>query len=203
MDKQPRSRAERRAGSGVAGNARLTAANAAVLLVLLAAEGFTVLGVRRMLVPHVFIGMVLIPPILLKVASTGWRFIRYYGGSLAYRRKGPPPLPLRLLGPVVVVLTLVLLGSGAALLLAGPGAIPLLLKVHKASFVLWFGAMLIHVLGHIREVASLAPRDWLRRSRRDVTGASARQWLIAASLAAGAILGAVYVGRADLWMAAR
>jgi hypothetical protein len=53
----------------------------------------------------------------------------------------------------------------------GPSWLPLLLKVHKASFVLWFGAMTIHVLGHLGEVFRLAPRDWLRRTRRDVTGA--------------------------------
>ncbi len=43
----------------MAGNARLTAANAAVLLVLLAAEGVTILRVRQLLSPHVFIGVVL------------------------------------------------------------------------------------------------------------------------------------------------
>jgi hypothetical protein len=43
------SRAARRADAGVEGNARLTAVNAALLLVLLAAEGVTILGVRRML----------------------------------------------------------------------------------------------------------------------------------------------------------
>jgi hypothetical protein len=63
-------RAERRADAGVAANARLTASNAAVLLVLLAIEGVTVLRVRALLAPHVFIGVVLIPPVLLKVAST-------------------------------------------------------------------------------------------------------------------------------------
>ena len=42
---------------------------------------------------HMFIGMVLIPPVLLKLASTGYRFVRYYTGSQAYRAKGPPPLP--------------------------------------------------------------------------------------------------------------
>ena len=82
-----RRRAERRADAAVAGNARLTAANAAVLLVLLAAEGVTILRVRQLLSPHVFIGVVLIPPVLLKVASTTWRFARYYTGAPAYRRK--------------------------------------------------------------------------------------------------------------------
>ena len=81
----------RRADAGVAGNARLTAANAAVLLVLLvllAAEGVTILRVHRLLLPHVFIGVVLIPPVLLKVASTTWRFARYYSGAPAYWRRG-------------------------------------------------------------------------------------------------------------------
>ena len=133
----------------MAANARLTATNAAVLLVLLAAEGVTILRVRQLISPHVFIGMVLIPPVLVKVASTAWRFARYYRGAPAYRRKGPPPVVLRLLGPVVVILTLVLLASGVALLLVSRSWLPLLLKVHKASFVLWFGAMTIHVLGHL------------------------------------------------------
>jgi hypothetical protein len=200
---QPARRAERRADAGVAANARLTASNAVVLLVLLAAEGVTILRVRELLTPHVFIGMVLIPPVLLKVASTGWRFARYYRGTPAYRRKGPPPLLLRLLGPVVVILTVVLLASGVGLLLVGPSWLPLLLKVHKAGFVLWFGAMTIHVLGHLAEVFRLAPRDWLRRTRRDVTGAAPRQWLIAASLVAGAMLGFLLLSHVGHWLAVR
>ena len=134
-ERRPAPRAERRADAGVAANARLTASNAVVLLVLLAAEGVTILRVRDLLTPHVFIGMVLVPPVLLKAASTGWRFARYYRGAPAYRRKGPPPLLLRLLGPAVVILTVVLLASGVGLLLVGSSWLPLLLKVHKASFV--------------------------------------------------------------------
>jgi hypothetical protein len=113
--------------------------------------------VRQLLSPHVFIGVVLIPPVLLKVAGTTWRFARYYHGAPAYRRKGAPPLVLRLLGPVVVILTLMLLASGVALLLVGRSWLPLLLKVHKASFLLWFGAMTIHVLGHMGEVFPAGP----------------------------------------------
>ena len=183
----------------MAGNARLTAANAAVLLVLLAAEGVTVLRVRQLLSPHVFIGVVLIPPVLVKVASTTWRFARYYTGVPAYRRKGPPPVLLRLLGPVVVILTLVLLFSGVGLLLVSRPWLPLLLKVHKASFVLWFCAMSVHVLAHLGEVFRLAPRDWLRRTRREVSGAGTRQWLIAASLVAGVLLGFLLLGHVGHW----
>ena len=182
-------------------NARLTASNAAVLLVLLAAEGLTILRVRHLVSPHVFIGMMLIPPVLIKIGSTGYRFARYYLGAPAYRRKGPPSALLRLLGPAVVILTALLLASGIALLLASPAWSPRLLFVHRASFVLWFFVMTVHVLGHLAEVASLAPRDWLRRTRRDIRGAGGRQWLIAASLVAGALLGLAMLGRVGPWLA--
>lgn len=192
---------ERRADTGVKGNARLTSTNAALLLVLLAAEGVTILRVRQLVSPHVFIGMLLIPPILLKVGSTGYRFARYYLGAPAYRRKGPPPVLLRLLGPVVVLLTLAVFATGVGLLLLPASWSGQLLFLHKASFVLWFCAMTVHVLGHLIEVARLAPRDWLRRTRRDVSGASGRQWLITASLVAGVLLGLVMLGRIGPWLA--
>lgn len=192
---------ERRADDGVRANARLTASNAAVLLVLLAAEGVTILRVRQLVSPHVFIGMLLVPPVLVKMGSTGYRFARYYLGAPAYRRKGPPPVLLRLLGPVVAILTVMVLASGVALLLAPSSWSVQLLFVHKASFVLWFCAMAVHVLGHLAEVARLAPRDWLRRTRRDVSGAGGRQWLIAASLVAGILLGLAMLGRIAPWLA--
>ena len=188
------------ADRGVEANARLTAAAAVVLFVLLALEGFTILGVRQLLTPHVFIGMLLIPPVIVKIASTSYRFARYYLGDPVYRRKGPPPLLLRLLGPLVVVLTLVVLASGVALLLAPASFRQALLFVHKASFVLWFVAMAIHVLGHLVETARIAPLDWARRTRRQVRGASARLWILAASLAVGVLLGSLVVGQVGPWL---
>ena len=182
--------------AGVESNARLTGATAAVLLALLAVEGVTVLRVGPLLRWHVFIGMLLVPPVLLKIGSTTWRFARYYLGSPAYRRKGPPPLLLRLLGPAVVILTVVLLASGIALVLAPHSLRHSLLFVHKASFVLWFGALTLHVLGHLLDTARLAPLDWVRRTRRDVAGATARQWALAASLVLGAGLGALMLAPA-------
>jgi hypothetical protein len=76
--------------NGPEGNARLTGGTGAVLVVLLAAEGVTILRIRGLLTAHVFIGLVLVPPVLLKTGSTLWRFARYYLGDPAFRRKGPP-----------------------------------------------------------------------------------------------------------------
>jgi hypothetical protein len=187
----------------VEANARLTASTAAALLVLLAAEGFTILGVGRLLTPHVFIGMLLVPLVLLKVGSTLWKFGKYYLGSPAYRQKGPPLLPLRLLGPFVIVLTLAVFASGIALLLGPVSWRSSMSLLHKATFVLWFGAMALHVLGHLLDTARLAPRDYLRRTRRQVDGAGARQWALVCSLVAGLLLAVVVVPKVGPWLDGR
>lgn len=188
-------RAQRRADAGVEANARLTGTTAAILLVLLAAEGATLVSVRRLLTPHVFIGMLLIPPIAVKIGSTLWRFARYYRGDTAYRRKGPPHWILRLLGPFVTVLTVALFASGILVLVGPPSLHNQAFFVHKVSFILWFGALTIHVLGHVRDTFRLTRLDLVRRSRRLIRGAGARQGLLAASLAVGVVIAFATVGQ--------
>ena len=187
---------------GPEGNARLTGATAALLLVLLAAEGLTVLQVRSLLTPHVAIGMVLIPFVAVKIASTGWRMVRYYQGDATYRARGAPPLLLRLLGPFVVLLTVLLFASGVALLLLPHSSFRAqLFFVHKASFVLWFGAMAIHVLGHLVETGRLAPADLAARTRRQVRGAGLRLWVQAGALVVGVLLAVVTMPAVGTWLA--
>ena len=67
------------------GNEILTSATAVVLTLLLIAEGVTIVLIGDLLSAHMFIGMALIPPVLLKLGSTGYRFARYYT-----RRPGLP-----------------------------------------------------------------------------------------------------------------
>lgn len=188
---------------GVEGNARLTGTTAAVLLVLLAVEGLTLVRIstRPMLTAHIVVGMVLVPPVLVKVGSTSWRFVRYYTGHPAYRRRGAPAPLLRVLGPALVLLTAVLFASGILLVLLNGQVRTTLLLVHKASFVLWFVVMVVHVLGHVVETSHLAPRDFVARTRRQVRGASLRVWLVAASLALGVVLGAAIEPRIAPWLA--
>lgn len=194
-------RAAQAADTGVEGNARLTGSNSALLLALLAVEGATILSIRSLLGPHVFVGMLLIPPVALKVGSTVYRFLRYYQGAPPYRRKGPPPWALRLLGPAVVVLTVTVLASGVGLMLVAEPWRHRLLALHKVSFVLWFGAMTIHVLGHLTDTARLAPRDWISTAGRRLSGAGARRWTLVASVLIGALLGAWFLGRVGGYLA--
>ena len=63
---------------------------AAVLLILLAVECYTILRIGRLLTLHVFLGMLLLGPVTLKAASVLYRFARYYTRSEPYRRKGRP-----------------------------------------------------------------------------------------------------------------
>src|ERR1700751_6316699 len=63
------------------GNERLTSSTGLVLLVLLLVETLTTLALRTYLDVHLFLGLVLLPPVALKLASTGWRFARYYTRS--------------------------------------------------------------------------------------------------------------------------
>lgn len=144
---------------GPAGNTRLTAATGMVLLVLLAVEGVTILSVRQMLTLHVVVGSLLLGPVLLKSGSTMYRFARYYTGAAPYRRKGPPPGVLRAIGPLVILSTLALLGTGIALILVGPSGSGLLLTAHQTSFWVWVALMTVHVLGHVWEAAVLSWRE--------------------------------------------
>ena len=173
---------------GVDGNERLTAMVAALLLVLLFLVGLTVPVANAQTRLHVFLGVVVIPPVLLKVASTTWRFIRYYSGNYSYRRKGPPQPLLRLLGPIIVLLTLVMLFSGVGLVIVAPTSMHAQLsQIHHASFFLWFVVTSVHVLAHLKETATYAPRDLLRRTRRHVRGARRRALVTLMSVGVGVV----------------
>jgi hypothetical protein len=182
---------------GIEGNARLTATTAVVLIVLLAIEGVTILFIRPLLSLHMFVGVMLIPPVALKLASTSWRFFRYYAGSATYRQKGPPPLLLRLLvAPAVILSTLFLFGTGVALLAIGPGD-GIVVGLHKTSFVVWLVAVGVHVLAHIRALPRDASNDWRRATR--FPAAAVRFGLVAAALFVGAGAAAATLHLAHPW----
>ena len=175
---------------GSDGNERLTGRVAAILLVLLAAEGATLIAIRQLLLPHVFLGFLLIPPVALKLASVAWRMTSYYRQRPDYARRGPPAWPLRyVVGPVAVLSTFSLFATGVAIVLSGRRG--MLVGLHKASFIVWFGAMSIHVLAHIAKVPGLL-RDRL-------PGSGLRLALVAGVLVAGIVLAVATIPVADHW----
>jgi hypothetical protein len=191
-----------RMSGGVEGNERLTAATAVVLVVLLAALGVTILSIGPLVWWHVLLGMLLIPPVLLKLGSTGWRFVRYYGGEREYVRRGPPLWPLRLMAPLVVAATAAVFGTGVTLLVTGPHG-GFVVGLHKASFVVWLVVTAIHVLAHLRSIPGLVAADWRRKpipSEGRVPGALWRRLLLAATVVAGAVLAVATVRYAQPWV---
>jgi hypothetical protein len=193
-----RERPPTRSSGGAVGNERLTASTATVLLVLLAVEGATIPFLHRLLPVHIFVGMLLIPPVALKLGSTGWRFLRYYLRSRPYLLKGPPaPLLRFVVAPGVVASTLVLFATGVALLVVGPGG-GIVLGLHKASFVVWFITMGVHVLAHVLKLPALTVADFRRGGR--LGGARARALLLLGSLAAGVVLAAATYPSAHAWL---
>ena len=60
------------------------------------------------------------------------------------------------------------------------------LTAHKASFVIWLGAMAIHVLGHLERAPALALRDLFNRPR--VRGRLTRHAVTLGSVLMGLVL---------------
>ncbi|MGN6276514.1 MAG: hypothetical protein ACTHNP_11400 [Solirubrobacterales bacterium] len=191
---------QRRSFGGVAGNEILTCAVAAVLTFLLLAEGVTLLRLGPLLVPHMFIGLVLVPLVLLKLASTGYRFVRYYAHTPAYREKGPPLLPLRLMAPVLVAATLGVFVTGVVLLVLGHKSDTLLL-LHKVSFILWGVVFGTHFLAYLPRMLRSLRADWSARRRRAIGGAGVRATLVASALGAGVALALALLPTIDSWQA--
>jgi hypothetical protein len=174
---------------GSAGNEQLTAVVATVLLVLLAIEGATLLRIGALLTVHSFVGMLLLPVVALKLASTGWRMLRYYRHGEEYVRRGPPHILLRaLVAPVIVASTLALFATGVALL-ALDRAGGTIEALHKASFIVWFGATTLHVLAHVLELP--------RVLRRRIPGAALRVGLVLCTVGAGAVIAVATLPGAD------
>ena len=195
---KPRHRLRADNTGGAAGNERLTALTGAVLLVLFAAEGVTILRLRELLTLHFFLGMLLLGPVALKIGSTSYRFARYYTGTLPYVRKGPPAPLLRLLGPLVMVTSVAVLGTGVVLAITGPQDGPWLF-LHKASFVLWFAVMTIHVLWYAPRLPRLLSNGAADRTARVLAGTRTRFLLLAAALSGGLVLAVLTFRLSGRW----
>ncbi|MDA8291980.1 MAG: hypothetical protein M0Z33_09930, partial [Actinomycetota bacterium] len=175
---------------GAGANERITAAAAAALFVLIFVEGLTLLRIGSLMAMHTIIGLVLVPPVLVKLASTGWRFFRYYTGHPDYVRKGPPQAFLRALAPFLVLTTLVLFASGIALVAVHRpnGWIDV---VHRYDFVAWFFILAAHVLAYMWQVPGTVRRDVSRQrpyQRASPRGRIVRVWLVLGSVVAGVAL---------------
>jgi hypothetical protein len=191
---------------GPAGNARLTAWAGLLLLVLFVVECVTLLGLRQMITVHILVGTVLVPLVLLKTGTTGWRIVRYYTHDRLYLAAGPPPLLIRLLGPLVVLTGLAVLGTGLALVPLGDSSFNALftaagqridpLTLHKAAFVAWLVVTGAHTLVRLVPATMLVAG---RTSRSAVDGGRSRMAVLAVTLVVGAVAAVLVLQASDNW----
>ncbi len=185
---------------GASGNERLTAMTGAVLLLLLAVEGVTIVFKRELLTLHFFFGMLLVGPLVLKIGSTGYRFVRYYAGSAPYVRRGPPALLLRLLGPIVIATSAGVIGvrhragddrpAGAAMDPDTQGDVHPLVRSHVGARAL------------VRAAAAETAAGGFTRARpvSTILAGAGRRWLLLASaLAVGLVLAMATYHLAGSW----
>jgi hypothetical protein len=187
---------------GPAGNKRLTTSTGLVLLVLLAAETLTTLALRTYLPVHIFLGLLLLPPVALKLATTGWRFARYYTRDKAYRFEGAPKPLLRILAPLLVATTLSLFGSGVALIAVGHGG-GVLRTVHTLSFIAWGVLMIVHVVAYLKRAFRVGSSDWRRAAEPVVAGARTRRAVLGAALLAGVLVALATYPAQQAWLSHR
>jgi hypothetical protein len=127
-------------------------------------------------------------------------------------------LLLRFLGPVIMLLTTGVFGTGVMLAIVGPSGRQPWLLYHKATFILWFAAMAIHVLAYAPRLPKLLnaeahgvalPQDGSRghpasgrpaaRAAQILGGRGVRLSLLAASLTAGLVIALLTVHLAGPW----
>jgi len=149
---------------------------------------------------HVFVGFVLIPPVLLKLASTGWRFARYYTGTQAYVVQGPPRLVMRLLAPAFVAATVVLFASGVAMGVVHGHALTVARQLHGPASVIWIALVGLHVLVYLKRALISSSEDLTRASRASAGGARVRAYLIATAVVSGLVIGIATVPAQHRWV---
>jgi hypothetical protein len=190
------------AAGGTEGNELLTSQTGALLFVLLAVIGVTILRLGQLLSVHLFVGALLIGPLALKLASTGYRFVRYYTHDASYWAKGAPPTPLRLIAPLVVLSTLAVMASGVVLLFEGPQSRSTWLPIHKVSFIAWGVFMTLHVIGHLASLPRAIAEDYGHSDALDlaVPGRNGRALSLAGALVLGVVVAILLIPEFGPWL---
>lgn len=185
----------------VVSNERMTAYAGGILLLLLLGEVVSSANLHALLSVHVLIGVVLAGPLVVKIGSTGYRFVRYYTKSPAYVRKGPPHMGLRILSPLLLVTTLVVIGSGIGLVLTGPSQNRLFFRMHAVSVLIWLPLIAIHLFAHLRKVPNLIAADWRKKTAKQSLGRRTRLGINLGALIVGVIASVIMLPAAIPWIA--
>lgn len=168
----------------VVGNLILTSHAGLIILFGLVVLYLSGLAFEPLRPVHFAIGFALIPLLVVKLCSTGWRALRYYFGRGAYRAAGPPWLLPRLIAVPLAVAAVLATISGVVLWAEGTDH-GIWAKVHKASVIALAVLALVHLAVYLRKAA--------RASAGSLTTTAVNRpekvivWALLAALAAGSI----------------
>ena len=177
--------------------------------------------IGRLLTLHVFLGMLLLGPVALEAGSVGAGSSATTRGASRTGAKGRQCSLLRLIGPVIMLLTACVFCSGIMLAVAGPGdgnRGPLWLTVHRIGFIAWAFFITIHVLAYVWRLPRLLAAEargaampqgdtdghaaagrHARRAMEVLGGRGTRLALLTASLLAGLVIALLTVHLAGNW----
>lgn len=155
-------------------NKRITALAGIVLFVLIIAELVITANIDGLRSEHIFVGVLLAGPLVVKMCSTGFRFFRYYTKSPEFVRAGPPNILLRLLAPFLVIITILVFISGFELALGGHAHERLFHKIHTVGVTLWLPLLAVHIYAYIRKATGRIAYDWTSKSKYRVPGREGR-----------------------------
>lgn len=170
--------------------ARLLALLGSVLFIGLAIEGVTVVFIGQMISIHVVLGMILLPIMAYKIIIATYRFAMYYLGAPDFKHAGPPELLLRVIGPLLVITTVVLMASGIILVYARPDTptAAFWLNIHRDDFVAWFALMVFHVLAYVRRAVGTSGYDLRYTRYHSLIGRQGRLISIILAIVIGVLL---------------
>ena len=109
-------------------------------------------------------------------------------------------LALRLLAPLLLATTLVVIGSGIGLVVTGPRYAGLLLPLHGFSVLVWFPLIVVHVFAYIWRVPRLVADDWSKSSAEHAPGRERRFGMNLGALLAGVVAAILLFPGATPWV---
>lgn len=172
-----------------AGNEALTSWTGLLLLPLLGLVGLTGVAFGSLWRAHFVVGIILVPVLGMKLATTTYRAIRYYTGSKRYRAAGPPELAARILAPILIAATVIAMWSGIVMWLNNNQDQPWS-TIHTDAVVIMGGLVGIHVLLYVPKALRSVFGE-LSQMRQRGHRATLRLSIVTASLVVGIVVGFV------------
>ncbi|SHE60277.1 hypothetical protein SAMN02745225_01095 [Ferrithrix thermotolerans DSM 19514] len=194
-------------GRRVTNGARFSALFGMALLVVFVAEILTIPFIAGAVGIHIVIGLIAVPLVLAKIAVAAYRFTKFYAGDTEFVAAGPPWLPLRILAPLLVATTVLVIGSGIEMVVAGPTSFSdtFLAAAHTLLSLIWFFLLGLHALAYYlrsyhsarKDISSIIGRFRSRSKAR--RGAALRLSVLMVTVSLGVLLSLQFRSQVRSW----